>query len=236
MTTLSVIIPAYNEEARLVMAVEGFRALCSHLGERPELVLVNDGSSDTTAQLARTLIDTGDLLLDQPHRGKGGAVRAGVLAASGERLLVTDVDWSVPPEQAIRLLDQSADLVLSSREGPHAHRIGEPFWRHLLGRGFNLLVQALLLPGIRDTQCGCKLFRKSVFQEVFKRSTVDGWAWDVEIILLARQLGASITEIPVCWRYEPETRLKVPQDTLSMAIEILRIRRDLAQRPPPSTR
>lgn len=219
------VIPLFQEERRITRGFEGLAQLSDLLGGRPEVLLVDDGSRDRTLALARGLAHPGDRVLAEPHRGKGGAVRAGALAARGRRVLVTDVDWSVPPTQVPLLLASPADLVLAVREGPGAVRVGEPPWRHLLGRAFNALVQATVLAGHEDTQCGCKLFRADAVPRLFAPLQTLGWSWDVEIIARAHREGLHVSEVPVAWRYEADTRLRPRRDAVAMAREVWRIRR-----------
>ncbi|RME24482.1 MAG: glycosyltransferase [Deltaproteobacteria bacterium] len=224
---LSVVIPLYDEARRLPLGLQGLAWLRRRVAGELEAILVDDGSSDETLALARRAEGPGIRVLAEPHRGKGGALRAGVLAAVGDRILLTDVDWSVPPPQAMRLLDHDADVVVATREGPGARRLGEPPWRHLLGRAFNRYVQAVLLAGYQDTQCGCKLLRGDAARALFSRLTIEGWAFDVELLMLCHHLGLRVAEQPVAWRYEADTRLRPVVDALAMAGDVWRIRRRL---------
>jgi glycosyltransferase involved in cell wall biosynthesis len=211
------------------LALDGARELSRLLEIDLELILVDDGSSDETVARATALAPTGTRLLREPHRGKGAAVRRGVLAATGSRILFSDADWSVEPHEAMRLFDVQADLVMAVREGPSARRIGEPAWRHLLGRGFNHLVRACLLPEFQDSQCGCKLFHTPKARALFQEARIDGWAWDAEILTLALVGGLRIVEVPVSWRYEADTRLRPWCDGPAMALELARVRWNLAR-------
>jgi dolichyl-phosphate beta-glucosyltransferase len=232
MPALSVIIPLYDEERRLEGGLAGLAALAKLLPEPPENIVVDDGSRDGTLECARRTAPAGTVVLGIPHAGKGAALAAGVAAAHGERLLLTDVDWSVPPEEIPRLLAEDADVVLATREGAGARRVGEPLWRHLMGRAFNRVVRAAVLPGIQDSQCGCKVLRADLAQELFAMLRTPGWAWDVEILAVARARGARIQEVPVTWRYEADTRLKPLRDAPIMVRDVLRIRRELRAREP----
>lgn len=224
---LSVVIPVYNEERRLPAGLQGVAALQALIDEPIELVIVDDGSTDRTLSVARDLVPQGAVVLSEPHRGKGGALSAGVLVARGDRVLLTDVDWSVAPPDAARLLAVDADVVLAVREGIGAHRLGEPLRRHLVGRAFNALVKVGVVAGHEDTQCGCKLLRRPAARSIFHRLTVDGWAFDVELVVVAHVLGLDIRELPVTWRYQPDTRLSMMRDSLAMARDVLHIRRRL---------
>jgi len=224
---LSIVIPAYNEERRLQAGLVGARALARLAHEPTELIVVDDGSTDDTLAVARAHAPAGARVLAEPHRGKGGALAAGVRAARGDRVLLTDIDWSVAPAEAARMLEVSADVVLAVREGAGARRLGEPLRRHLVGRAFNALVKLAVVAGHEDTQCGCKLLRRDAAAAIFDRLTVEGWAFDVELVVIAHALGLDLRELAVTWRYRPDTRLSMLPDGLHMAADVLRIRRRL---------
>jgi glycosyltransferase involved in cell wall biosynthesis len=220
MPALSVVIPVWNEERRIARGLAGVAELRRLVGEDLEVLVVDDGSTDATADLATT---DGVRVLREPHRGKGGALRAGVAAATGDRVLLVDVDWSVGPRAALDLLAADGDVVVAVREGHGARRLGEPEWRHTLGRAFNWLVAGWVLSGHRDTQCGCKLLRREVAVDLFARQTVTGWAYDVELLYLANLDGYRVVEVPVVWVYEEESRLEPLRDGLAMVRELRRI-------------
>lgn len=222
---LSVVIPVWNEERRLDEGRAGLAALREQLGH-VEAVWVDDGSSDGTLAALRAAAGPDDVVLAEPHRGKGAALRAGVAAARGDRLLLTDVDWSVPPSEIPDLLAVDADLVIATREGVGARRVGEPVTRHLVGRAFNQLVQLSLLAGYADTQCGCKLVRASVARELFPLLRLDGFAYDVELLYVAHLRGRRVREVPVVWRYEANSRVRPVVDGLAMARDLWRIKRN----------
>ena len=233
---LSIVVPAYNEaqrvESTLLALLDHARSIESGPdGGGVEILLVDDGSTDRTVEIARKLL-TGSgrhrVLNNPDNRGKGFAVRSGMLAARGQRILFTDADLSAPIEDIVKLhkaLDEGANVAIASRAvkgaefGRRQSRIRE--W---LGRGFNLVVQALVLPGIWDTQCGFKLFSRNCAHEVFERAKVDGYAFDVEALYLAQRLGYEIAEVPVAWSHSPDTRVRVGRDGLSMVRQVLRIR------------
>ncbi|MFZ5477108.1 MAG: glycosyltransferase [Myxococcota bacterium] len=225
MPALSVVLPVWNEEHRLAAGLAGLAELRRRAGTAVEAVFVDDGSTDgTLAALRREA--RGDVVLAEPHRGKGAALRAGVLAAAGDRVLLADIDWSVHPGQALLLRDVDADVVVATREGDGSRRIGEPVWRHFLGRAFNQIVQGTVLAGHTDTQCGCKLLRRDVARALFSRLTVDGWAYDVELLYLAHVEGHTVREVPVVWRYEADSRLRPWADGVAMARELWKVRRN----------
>lgn len=226
---LSVVIPLFNEERRLEAGLAGAEALRQQLDEPMELIFVDDGSTDATLDHLRDAARQDTVILAEPHRGKGGALAAGVRVARGSRVLLTDVDWSVQPAEVARLLRASGDVVLAVREGMGARRVGEPLRRHLVGRAFNLLVKSALVSGHEDTQCGCKLLRAAAARSIFERLTVEGWAFDVELVVVAHVLGLELREVPVTWCYQPDTRLVLARDGLQMARDVLHIRRRLAR-------
>lgn len=224
---LSVVMPLYNEERRLHAGLAGVDRLVSALGSPVELVLVDDGSTDGTLALAREQAPPGARVLAEVHRGKGGALAAGVQAATGDRLLLTDVDWSVAPEEIARLLAVQGDVVMAVREGPGAHRLGEPPARHLIGRFFNRLVQWTVMAGHEDTQCGCKVIERRAAEIIFQRMSIQGWAFDVELLVVAHALGMDIQEVPVTWRYESDTRVRPWRDSAQMARDVFHVQRRL---------
>lgn len=203
--------------------VEALRALVGPL----EAVIVDDGSTDRTVVVAEGLAAQSAVpvhILREPHRGKGGALRAGVRAASGERILLMDVDWSVAPLHVLDVLAAPGDVVCAVREGPGARRVGEPEWRHKLGRGFNWLVRGWVYSGHEDTQCGCKVLERAAAQALFADLTVEGWAYDVELIALAHLRGYSVRDVPVVWRYEQDSRLRPLRDGWEMLKDLRRVR------------
>ncbi len=226
---LSIVIPAYNEERRLPGSLRTLAERLGGSGSSCEVLVVDDGSTDRTVEVARGA--SGDFaslrVLAEPHRGKGHAVRQGMLAASGAFVLFADADLSVPAEQMLRFpdaLDDRFQVAIASREGLGARREGEPGYRHLMGRAFNLLVRLLAVPGIQDTQCGLKCFTRESAREVFGRLTIDGFGFDVEALFVARRLGYRIREIPVDWRHVPQSRVDPIRDTLRMIGDVVRVR------------
>jgi dolichyl-phosphate beta-glucosyltransferase len=209
---LSVVFPAYNEAGRLPRTLETVRAWLDAQGRDYELVVVDDGSRDATVARAR---EAGGrrlvVLSNERNRGKGYSVRRGMLAARGRRRLMSDADLSTPIEELPRLwarMDEGADVVIASRalEGSRIE-VRQGAFRENMGRAFNLLVRALVLPGLRDTQCGFKLFSAAAAEAAFSRTRLDGFAFDVEALFIARQLGFQVAELPVVWRNDAATRV-----------------------------
>jgi dolichyl-phosphate beta-glucosyltransferase len=235
--TLSIVVPAFNEERRLGATLA---ALSQHLGDQIgwdwEIRVVDDGSLDRTADVAESFAagERRVVVQREPHRGKGGAVKAGIMAARGDYRFICDADLSMPIAEIIRFLPPQLtdfDVAIGSREGAKARRIGEPAYRHVMGRLFNLLVQRLVLPGIEDSQCGFKMFTADAARSIFPLVTVDGWAFDVEALTVARAQGMRIVDVPIEWHYGKESQLSMVRDGFGMARELLRIKaRQLAGR------
>lgn len=230
-TQLSIVIPCYNEEQRLPRTIEQIERYLAGKGLSHELILVDDGSSDGT----RTIMDAAaernrSVRLEAlPHnRGKGRALAVGVAAARGAEILVTDADLSTPIEELDKLraeLRKGAGVAIASRALPGSRvEVSQPIYRVLMGKAFNLLVQAVLLPGIWDTQCGFKLFREDVAHEVFGELTTDGFGYDPEVLYRAKKRGVKIAEVPVVWRNSAPTKVSPIKSSLDMFRHVLRIR------------
>ena len=228
--TLSVVIPAYNEESRLATTLAEVQQYLSTTPWSWEIRVVDDGSSDRTCAVVEDYAVRFPCIALQrePHRGKGGAVRAGVLGARSDYRFICDADLSMPIAEIARFLPPQLtgfDVAIGSREGHGARRIGEPVVRHLAGRAFNYLVQNLMVPGIEDTQCGFKMFTARAADAIFPHVTVDGWAFDIEVLHIARARGLRIVEVPIEWHYRRESRLSLTRDGAAMFRELLEIRR-----------
>lgn len=229
---LSIVIPAYNEAARLPTSLDALRRYLMTLPFPSEVVVADDGSTDGTSAVVERLTQAWRTppmlhLVSGPHAGKGGAVRAGVLAATGDYIALADADFSMPVEEFDRFKPDMLgvyDVAIGSREAPGARRYDEPVHRHLMGRIFNAFVQLLLLPGIQDTQCGFKCLRREVAHELCQRQTISGWGFDVELLYMARKRGYSIREVPISWHYMPGSRISPLRDTVTMLRDILTIR------------
>jgi glycosyltransferase involved in cell wall biosynthesis len=225
---VSLVIPAYNEELRLLGTLNH---ILIHMGGQPlrfELLVVDDGSTDRTAEVVSTLTlhDARIRLLREPHRGKGAAVRAGALAAAGRCVIFCDADLSYSVSDLTRLvaLLDDAPVVIGSREVEGARRADEPGYRHHMGRAFNLVVRALAVPGIRDTQCGLKCFSREAARRLFSLQTVNGFGFDVEVLFLARKLGYRIVEAPIAWHHVSGSKVDPLRDAMRMFGDVLRVR------------
>jgi glycosyltransferase involved in cell wall biosynthesis len=191
--------------------------------------VVDDGSRDETATIAERLAGGEPRVVVQreAHRGKGGAVKAGLLSARGAFRFICDADLSMPIREVARFLPPSLsrfDVAIGTREGLGARRVGEPSYRHVMGRLFNGAVQRLALPGIEDSQCGFKMFTADAVQSIFPLVTIDGWAFDVEVLTIAREQRLHVVEVPIEWHYRRESQVSMVRDSLGMLRELLRIR------------
>jgi dolichyl-phosphate beta-glucosyltransferase len=252
---LSIVIPAYNEERRLPQTLERVSDYLSRQNYPSEIVVVDDGSRDQTARVVENFERTHSnvRLIRNDHRGKGYTVRKGMLAARGHIVLFSDADLSTPIEDVEKLMpwfERGFDIVIGSREGKGAQRLREPFYRHLMGRVFNLVVRLLTVRGIEDTQCGFKAFRDDVAKDIFARMQLYGdnaqrvpngmvTAFDVEALFIGRKSGYRIKEVPVEWRYGTETKVNPLKDSWRNLRDVVMVRwNDLRGRydPPPSVK
>lgn len=224
-------IPCYNEELRLPRTIELVERYLDGKETPYELILVDDGSVDGTRQVmdAAARQHTGVRIEVLPHnRGKGRALATGVGVAKGDEILVTDADLSTPIEELEKLqaaLQSGAGIAIGSR-GLRASRVevSQPLYRVLMGKGFNLIVQVVLLPGIWDTQCGFKLFRGDVAHSVFADLITDGFGYDPEVLYRARKQGVTIAEVPVVWRNSAPTKVSAVRSSLDMLRHVVRLR------------
>lgn len=228
----SIVIPAYNEEERIGTTFERILAYVADFPQqRVEVLVVDDGSTDNTARMIAAWRDRDPrvrLLHHQKNSGKGWAVRTGMLAAKGEHVLFMDADGSTDIgeiEKLARALEEGADIAIGSRDiaGSHISK-HQPAPREALGKLFNRVVHLLAVPGIADTQCGFKLFRKEAVNALFSRQTMSGWAFDVEILYLARQMNFKVAEVPVEWRDVTGSRVSPLRDALRVIWDLARIR------------
>jgi dolichyl-phosphate beta-glucosyltransferase len=229
---LSIVIPAYNEARRLGPTLARLGAFLQSAERGVEVLVVDDGSRDATAEVARRAADAAGLPLRlvrrEQNRGKGASVREGMLAARGARRLMCDADLSTPIEELARLeaaLETGADIAIGSRDLP-ASRLEppQPPARRLAAWIFRALRRRLLLADLRDTQCGFKLFTAAAAADLFARVTVDGWLFDCEVLALARQRGYRIREVGVLWRNDRDTRVWPPAVLVTAVPTLLAIR------------
>jgi len=230
--TLSVIIPAFNEEARLASTLEQVVSQLESMRMTWEVLVVNDGSLDSTAAAAAlwSRREPRVRLVDLSHAGKGAAVRHGMMAAHGEWRFIADVDLSMPISHLPRFFEmadrEDAPIVIASREVPGARRFNEPLSRHVVGRIFNVMARLFLVRGITDTQCGFKLFRREAAEALFPLQQLDGFGFDVEILALADRAGFAVRELPVEWHWAPNSKVTLASGARGFA-DLLRIRWNL---------
>lgn len=225
---LSVVIPAYEEEARLGGTL---RQVLNYLDKQTtsfEVLVVDDGSTDGTVELARSFPNPPVEVLQLDHnRGKGAALRRGVLKSRGEWVLLCDADLSTPIEdlEILRSREAEAELILGSRAVAHSKVTRhQPRYRELMGKTFNGILRALALAKEQDTQCGFKLIRGDVARELFAELTIERFAFDVELVCLARDKGYGVVEQGVRWENSPESRVHPVRDSLNMLGDVLRLR------------
>jgi len=228
---LSIIIPAYNEEERLPNTLEQALNFVYAQSYGAEVIIVENGSQDNTLRIAQ------EFAAQHPHirvfqeknKGKGLAVKRGMIEARGEYRFMCDADLSMPITEINRFLPpllEDFDVAIASREAPGSVRYDEPLYRHLGGRAVNTMIRAMALPGLHDTQCGFKCFRAYVAEDLFACQTIAGWSFDVEILYVARLRGYRIIEVPIPWYFDSETKLQPARDTFRLFRDILQIRRN----------
>ena len=228
---LSIIIPAHNEENRLPGTLEQVFDFLKKQSFSSEVIVVENGSSDRTYQITQAFAkQNNDLrVIRNDQRGKGLATRRGVSEATGDYLFFCDADLSMPIEEISKFLPPQlphVDIAIASREAPGAVRYHEPYYRHLTGRVFNTLIRLLVLPGLQDTQCGFKCIRAEVARDIFPYQTLTGWAFDVELLYIARRHGYQLVEIPIHWYFNADSKISVFRDSLRMFLDLLLIRRN----------
>ena len=227
---LSIVVPAFNEEAAIGRCLRELRTHLEGLRLAWEIVVVDDGSTDGTGRAveAYATADPRIRVVMGPRAGKGAAVRRGMLEARGAWRFMADADLAMPLnnlDRFLRLANGASppDLVIGSREAPGARRQGEHWLRYLIGRVFNAYVRVLVLPGIADTQCGFKLVSAAVADDLFRRLTVGGFAFDVELLVLARRAGYETREVGIVWQGRTESRVAVSRGAAAF-VDVLRIR------------
>jgi len=230
---LSIVIPARNEENRLPRSLGQVFAYLEAQTYPAEVVVVENGSQDRTLAVAQKFTENFSRLrvLHEDLPGKGRATRRGVLEAHGSYRFIADTDFSMPVGEIGRFLPPACDcqVAIASREAPGSVRYHEPYYRHLSGRIFNLLIRLLVLPGLQDTQCGFKCFRADVAEDIFRYQTMTGWSFDVELLTIARLHGYAIAEIGVPWTYNSGSKVNVLRDAWRMSLDLLTIRRNASR-------
>ncbi len=228
---LSVVVPAFNEQDRLPQSLDLALPYLEATGRSFELILVDDGSADSTLQIMRAA-EAGHpsvrVVALKPNRGKGRALAEGVAASAGELVLLSDADFSTPIDELPKLeeaLARGAAVAIGSRGKRDSQvEVSQPVYRVLMGKGFNLIVQALLLPGLWDTQCGFKLFRGEAARELFRGLRTDGFGYDFDVLYRAKLAHQEIVEVPVRWLNSPSSRVSPVRDSLEMLVHVVRLR------------
>ncbi len=233
---LSIIIPAYNEEWRLPPTLLDMVDYFDGRDLNYEILVVDDGSTDHTAEVVKRLekIRQQVHLIQLPHnRGKGHAVKTGVLNSVGKYVLFADADGSTPIQEIERLeakFDEETKIVIGSRALPSEHTSVTRSWYHtFLERVFNICVKLLILPGIADTQCGFKMFTAECTFFLFERQQAERWSFDIEILFLARKAGIKVVEVPINWNDVPGSKLNLFIDAIGMFCDIFTFKRHHAQ-------
>jgi dolichyl-phosphate beta-glucosyltransferase len=228
---LSIVIPAYNEEARLGPTLEAYLAYCHRTARRVEVIVVDDGSLDRTSAVVNSsaaLHPEVRLIRLAENQGKGQAVRSGVVNARGKCVLFADADGATPLSELERLeaaLEAGADVAIGSRAlHDEGVRIRARLYRRVIGRIFHGLVELLTVPRVKDTQCGFKLFRGPVAHDLFSRMRIRGFSFDVEVLMMAQRRGYSIAEVPVNWTHQPGSKVNLVVDSARMLRDLFIIR------------
>lgn len=237
---LTIVIPAYNEEKRLPANLEKVLAFAQAQPYETEIIIVDDGSTDGTVASVRPFMGRHPRLrlIENDHRGKAYTVRTGMLAATGRYVLFTDADLPTPLEELTKMfaaMQEGYDVVIGSREGLGARRVGEPWYRHFMGRVFNLVVRLVALRQFQDTQCGFKLFTREAAHDLFRHLRLYGedakpakggtlTGFDVEVLYLAVKFGYRVKDVPVEWHYGESSKVHPVRESARMFLDVVRIR------------
>ncbi|MGB9851777.1 MAG: dolichyl-phosphate beta-glucosyltransferase [Candidatus Kapaibacteriota bacterium] len=228
-TLISIVIPVYNEEERIVGTLEKVWNYLTSNKYNFEIVVVDDGSTDKTLQRVESFKEDVRIISYSPNRGKGAAVRTGMLNAKGKYRIFSDADLSTPIyeiEKLLEKLEAGADICIGSRAiDPSLIKKHQPFYREFMGKTFNKFVQLIVFRGIEDTQCGFKGFTERAAELVFSHSKIDGFSFDVEILYLAKKAGLKIEQVPVEWYNDSRTKVNPLRDSMNMFIELFKIKK-----------
>ncbi len=230
---LSIVIPAHNEETRLAPSLAQINAYLQGQDYAFEVIIVENGSKDRTFEVAREFAEAFKhiCVIQSPDnmRGKGLAVKQGMLAAKGEWRFICDADLSMRIEDIARFLPPASDgfdLIIASREAPGAQRVDEPEYRHMIGRINNWIIKLAALDDFEDTQCGFKMFSRSAAIDLFGVQKMNGIGFDVELLYIAKRRGYKIKEVPITWYYDPYSTMRLWDDSINMLREIWEIRQN----------
>jgi dolichyl-phosphate beta-glucosyltransferase len=225
---LAVVIPAYNEEPRIERSLERVREYLSGQGYSWSVLVVSDGSTDATPDIAARFASNDPRFAVNaytPNQGKGCAVRTGMIEAEADWLLLCDADLAAPIEEVEKLFAAGKPVAIGSRPLRESKlEVRQPWWRELAGRAFNAAVQLLAIRGIKDTQCGFKLFRRDAAKEIFPRCRLNGYGYDFEALMLAQRLGHEIAEVPIRWAHQEGSKVRLLRDGLRMLRDLVLLR------------
>lgn len=225
---LAVIIPAYNEEQRLDGTLNRIEEYLAAQPYDSNVLIIDDGSTDRTRAIAQEFAANNPRMRTigyQPNRGKGYAVRTGMLAAEADWLLLCDADLAAPIEEVEKLFAANAPVAIGSRALAKSElEVHQPWWRETAGKLFNRAVQLLAVKGIRDSQCGFKLFRRDAAKRIFAICKIDGYGYDFEALMAARELGYAIAEVPIRWSHQEGSKVRLLRDGFKMLWDLLSLR------------
>lgn len=231
---LAVVVPAYNEEPRLEKSLNRIREYLLAQAYDWEVVVVDDGSTDATPDIARRFAERDArfrLISYTPNRGKGAAVRVGMVDAEADWLMLCDADLAAPIEEVEKLFAAEKPIAIGSRPLRESNlEIRQPWWREAAGRAFNLAVQTLSIRGIKDTQCGFKLFSHEAAKAIFPRCRFNGFSYDFEALMIGHKLGFEIAEVPIRWSHQEGSKVRLVRDGLRMLRDLVKLRLTLSSR------
>ncbi|MCB9450277.1 MAG: glycosyltransferase family 2 protein [Anaerolineaceae bacterium] len=228
---LSIVIPAHNEERRLPPSLAKIDAFLQQQPFEAEVIVVENGSVDRTVEVAEAFAKEHPYVrvVEAAVRGKGLAVKVGMLEARGQYRFICDADLSMPIEEIVHFLPPHVnghDVIIASREGVGANRVGEPEYRHLIGRINNLIIKLTAVRGFEDTQCGFKMFTQAAAEDLFGVQQMTGIGFDIELLFIAKRRGYTIKQVPITWYFDPDSRMRLVGDSLHLLVEIWQIRRN----------
>ena len=231
LSNLSIVIPVYNEQERISASLDTILEYLANSDFHCEILIGDDGSDDNTVGVVNEYVEkhSNIHLFQYSHRGKGAVIKDTILMANDKYCFICDADLSMPITQLDRFLldlDENDHILYGTRESVFSSRIGEPYFRYVLGRIFNFLTKLLLQINIKDTQCGFKCFHADAAIDLFTSQILDGMSFDVEVLYIARKRGYKIIEVPVDWYFHKETRVRMFEDSLRMLVDILVLRKN----------